>query len=118
MTLVTSHLNKMWTEISSSVPHYLHVGLLLSPIIYKRLLKVLCPVKCLFVKADFLKKKNILCVIFFTKFIFQNVFFSHFLVLCINVLYTYITLSYRYFRASISSGTVLNYLVTVVTIDT
>jgi len=76
MTLVTSHLNKMWTEISSSVPHYLHVGLLLSPIIYKRLLKVLCPVKCLFVKADFLKKKYSLRHIFykihFSKCIFQS----------------------------------------------
>ena len=33
-----------WTEVSSSVPHFLQVGLLLSPIIYKCLLKVLCPV--------------------------------------------------------------------------
>jgi hypothetical protein len=39
-----SHSHKMWTEISSSVPHFLQVGLLLSPIIYKCLLKVLCPV--------------------------------------------------------------------------
>jgi hypothetical protein len=34
----------MWTEVSPSVPHFLQVGLLLSPIIYKCLLKVLCPV--------------------------------------------------------------------------
>jgi hypothetical protein len=34
----------MWTEVSSSVPHFLQVGFLLSPIIYKCLLKVLCPV--------------------------------------------------------------------------
>jgi hypothetical protein len=40
----TSHSHKMWTEVSSSVPHFLQVGLLLSPIIYKCLLKVLCPV--------------------------------------------------------------------------
>jgi hypothetical protein len=33
----------MWTEVSSSVPHFLQVGLLLSPIIYKCLLNVLCP---------------------------------------------------------------------------
>jgi len=39
-----SHSHKMWTEISSPIPHFLHVGLLLSPIIYRCLLKVLCPV--------------------------------------------------------------------------
>ena len=35
---------KCGTEVSSSVPHFLQVGLLLSPIIYRCLLKVLCPV--------------------------------------------------------------------------
>jgi hypothetical protein len=39
-----SHSHKMWTEVSSSVPHFLQVGLLHSPIIYRCLLKVLCPV--------------------------------------------------------------------------
>jgi len=39
-----SHSHKMWTEVSSSVPHFLQVGLLLDPIIYKCLLKVLRPV--------------------------------------------------------------------------
>jgi hypothetical protein len=39
-----SHSHQMWTEVSSSVPHFLQVGLLLNPIIYKCLLKVLCPV--------------------------------------------------------------------------
>jgi hypothetical protein len=39
----SSHSHKMWTEVSSSVPHFLQVGLLLSPIIYKCLLRVLCP---------------------------------------------------------------------------
>jgi len=39
-----SHSHKMWNEFSSSVPHFLQMGLLLSPIIYKCLLKVLCPV--------------------------------------------------------------------------
>jgi hypothetical protein len=34
----------MWTEVSSSVPHFLQVGLLFSPIIYRCLLKVVCPV--------------------------------------------------------------------------
>ena len=39
-----SHSHKRWTEVSSSVLHFLQVGLLLSPIIYKCLLKMLCPV--------------------------------------------------------------------------
>jgi hypothetical protein len=39
-----SHSHKMWTEVSSSVPHFLQVRLLLSPITYRCLLKVLCPV--------------------------------------------------------------------------
>jgi hypothetical protein len=38
------HNHTMWTEVSFSVPHFLQVRLLLSPIIYKCLLKVLCPV--------------------------------------------------------------------------
>jgi len=37
--------HKMWTEVSSSVPHFLQVGLLLSPITYKCFLKVLCPIR-------------------------------------------------------------------------
>jgi hypothetical protein len=40
-----SHSHKMWTEVSSSAPHFLQVGLLLSPITYKFLLKVLCPAR-------------------------------------------------------------------------
>ena len=40
-----SHSHKMSTEVSSSVPHFLQVGLLLSPFIYKCLLKVLGPVR-------------------------------------------------------------------------
>jgi len=43
-----SHSHKMWTEVSSSVPHFLQVELLLSPIIYKCLLKALCPVRRLY----------------------------------------------------------------------
>jgi hypothetical protein len=39
-----SHSHKMWTEVSFSVPHFLQVVLLLSPIICKCLLNVLCPV--------------------------------------------------------------------------
>ena len=40
----SSHSPKICTEVSSSVPHFLHVGLLLSPITCRCLLKVLCPV--------------------------------------------------------------------------
>ena len=40
----TSRSHKMWTEFSSSVLHFLQVGLLLRPIIYRCLLKVLHPV--------------------------------------------------------------------------
>jgi len=39
-----SHSPKICTEVSSSVPHFLQVGLLLSPITCRCLLKVLCPV--------------------------------------------------------------------------
>jgi hypothetical protein len=39
-----SHSHKMWTEVPFSVPHFLQVGLFLSPIIYKCFLRVLCPV--------------------------------------------------------------------------
>jgi hypothetical protein len=38
-----SHSHKMSTEVSSSIPHFLQMRFL-SPIIYKCLLKVLCPV--------------------------------------------------------------------------
>ena len=41
----TSHAYKMWTEVSSSIPHFLQMGLLLSPITYKYLLRALCPVR-------------------------------------------------------------------------
>ena len=37
-------LTQKWIEVSSPVPHFLQVGLLLSPILYRCLLKVLCPV--------------------------------------------------------------------------
>ena len=39
-----THSHKIWTEVSSSVPHFLQMRLLLSPIIYKYLLKMLFPV--------------------------------------------------------------------------
>ena len=41
---LTPHTHKMWTEVSSSVPHFLHMGSLHSPMICKCLLKLLCPV--------------------------------------------------------------------------
>jgi len=40
-----SHSHKMWTEVSSSVPHFLQVRLLLNPIMYRCLLGVLSPVR-------------------------------------------------------------------------
>jgi hypothetical protein len=39
-----SHSHRTWTEVSSSVAHFLQIWLLLSPIICRCLLKVLCPV--------------------------------------------------------------------------
>ena len=39
------HTHTTWTEFSSSVPHFLQVGLLLSPSTYRCLLRVLCPVR-------------------------------------------------------------------------
>ena len=36
-----SHSHKMWTEVSSSVPHFLHVGLLLNPIMYRCFIRAL-----------------------------------------------------------------------------
>ena len=40
-----SHAPKMWTEVSSSVPHFVLMGLLLNPITYKCLLKLLRAVR-------------------------------------------------------------------------
>jgi len=53
-----SHSHKMWTEVSSSVPHFLQVGLLLSPIIYRCLLKVLCPVRMPVTTLDWVLLKD------------------------------------------------------------
>jgi len=39
-----SHSHKMWTEVSSSVHHFLQMGSLHNPMICNCLLKVLCPV--------------------------------------------------------------------------
>jgi len=40
-----SHAHQTWTEVSSSVPHFLQMGLLLSIITYKCRLRVLCPAR-------------------------------------------------------------------------
>jgi len=40
-----SQSHRMWTEVSSSVPHFLQVGLLLNIITYRCLLRVLCLVR-------------------------------------------------------------------------
>ena len=55
----TSHSHKTWTEVSSSVPHFLQMGLLLSPIIYRCLLKVLCPVSRPITTVDCVLLKDI-----------------------------------------------------------
>jgi len=40
-----SHSQRMWAEVSSSAPHLLHSGLSDSPIRWRCLLRVLCPVR-------------------------------------------------------------------------
>jgi len=47
-----THSPKICTEVSSSVPHFLQVGLLLSRITCRCLLKVLCPVSRLVTALD------------------------------------------------------------------
>ena len=53
-----SHSHKMWTEVPSSVPHFIQVGLFISPIIYKCLLKVLYPVRITTLDCVLLKDNN------------------------------------------------------------
>jgi hypothetical protein len=55
--------HKMWTEVSSLVPHFLQVGLLLNPIIYRSLLKVLCPVSRPVTTLDFVLLKDNNCAL-------------------------------------------------------
>jgi len=54
-----AHSHRMLTEVSSSVLHFLQVGLLLSPIIYKCLLKVLCPVRRPIITLDCATLKDV-----------------------------------------------------------
>jgi hypothetical protein len=48
----------MWTEVSSSVPHFLQMGLLLNPIIHRCLLKVLCPLSRPITTLDYVLLKD------------------------------------------------------------
>jgi hypothetical protein len=40
-----SHSHRMWAEVSSSAPHLLHSGLSDSPVRWRRLFRILCPVR-------------------------------------------------------------------------
>jgi len=40
-----SHSQRMWAEVSSCTPHVLHEGLLVSPVKWRCLIRVLCPVR-------------------------------------------------------------------------
>jgi len=40
-----SHSQRMWAKVSSSAPHLLQKGLLVSPTKWRCLLRVLCPAK-------------------------------------------------------------------------
>jgi hypothetical protein len=53
-----SHLHRMWTEVSSSVPHFLRVGLLNNPIKWRCFLRVLCPVRRPVTTLDFVLLKD------------------------------------------------------------
>jgi len=52
------HAHKTWTEVSSSEPHFLQIGLLLSPITCKCLLRVLCPVRRTITTLDCVLSKD------------------------------------------------------------
>ena len=54
----TSHSPKICTEVSSSVPHFLQVRLLLSPIVCRCLLKVLYPMSRPITALDFVLLKD------------------------------------------------------------
>ena len=65
----SSHSHKVWSKVASSVPNFLQVGLLLSPIIYKCL-----SVTCQLAKDDFFRK--IFASYFSTNFSSQYIFFT------------------------------------------
>jgi len=53
-----SHSHRTWTEVFSSVPRFLQMGLLLNPITYICLLRVLCPVRREVMTLDFVPLKE------------------------------------------------------------
>jgi len=53
-----SHSQRMWAEVSSSAPHLLHNGLSDSPIRWRCLLRVLCPVRKPLTALDCVLLKN------------------------------------------------------------
>jgi hypothetical protein len=59
-----SHRQRIWSEVSSSSPHFLHNGLSISPIKRRCLLRVLCPVRRPVTALDciLLKDKNLALV--------------------------------------------------------
>jgi hypothetical protein len=48
----------MWADVSSSTPHLLHKGLLVGPMKWRCLLRVLCPVRSPITTPDFVLLKN------------------------------------------------------------
>jgi hypothetical protein len=59
-----SHLQRIWAEVSSSAPHFLHKGLSVSPIKWSCLRRVLCPVSRPVTALDciLLKDKSLILV--------------------------------------------------------
>ena len=53
-----SHSHGMWAKVSSSAPHLLHSGLSDSPIRWKFLLRVLCPMRMPETALDFVLLKD------------------------------------------------------------
>ena len=53
-----SHSQRMWAQVSSSAPHLLHNGLSDSPIRWKCLLRILCPVRRPETALDFILLKD------------------------------------------------------------
>jgi hypothetical protein len=56
-----SHRQRMWAEVSSFAPHFLHSGLSVSPIKWRCLRRVLCPVRSPVTTLDcvLLKDRNL-----------------------------------------------------------
>jgi hypothetical protein len=61
-----SHLQRMWAEVSSSAPHFLQSALSLSPIRWRCLYRVLCPVRSpvTTLECSLLRDKNLAWVPF------------------------------------------------------